>query len=154
MAMQRNAYEELKVIHTEVQTEDELEFIKAAEKGNLKRIKALHEQGVNLNVYQHIKTSKASTPGFHKAKRVEFNETALSAALKAGHDEVAQYLLEQGAEIEQTYPFNCIRPYFPSLHLYLTTAFRHRVHTDNLLGLACYSRINSDTFRMLLRHAD
>jgi ankyrin repeat protein len=70
----------------EKQREDELEFVSAAQRGNLNRIRQLLDQGINVNTVD------------------KGGWTALCQAAYNGHKDILQLLLDRGAHTEKADP--------------------------------------------------
>ena len=135
--------------------EQEANFIFAASVGNIEDVMALHKGGIDINACKFLMTIDQKQVGIRKAK-ISFTEgftiyeTALSAAIKKGRDEIVCYLLNQGAETKHTYPFE-VRKLIKLAHkLVSKNAYYYPCYADNLLPSACFSTIDHSTFKLIL----
>lgn len=155
--LEENSKSELPKTTQEVCSKLEYELIQAAEKDDLQKVRSLCEAGVNINARSFEKKLMKKKLGVKKLSvdlnsGIDIYKTALSNAILSGSNEVVLYLLQQGANTKQTYPFTCTRIFKRYQKDFVTAIYRNPCYTENLLGMACFSPINNSAFTILLRH--
>lgn len=154
--------ENKKEIHqseTTVNTSNHLTYdlILAIKDDDLATVKKLCEANVDINA--HLSQEITGIKFINNVKStishpITIYDTPLSVAIQYGRNDIVAYLLEKDANTNESCMFSC---HFKRHCAYPTDTMKelNRVrYTDNLIGLACFSPINHEVFKMLLRRTD